>query len=402
MTDSIKPFEYFPRGLSIFDPRFRARLNRLALASMRIENLTCAGMEYSNTPQGIRIGPPPRIELPGRIFAKVTSSTGSPAKHAWTERRLSAAGTFEDMPDGGSGTTSTDSLYTLGGDTIPDDTDGLEIWREFDKNGNPVWVTDYVAGGGGWTRMITRASTTEFEWTIPDGVDKCLAIVTGGGAGGQAGAIITANSGSNANVGDSNWTLYQWNGAEGGSGGGAGETVFETLTNIAAYGSLKLQCGAPGTGGDTTSLADGTDGGSSTVKRGDTDAVLTTAAGGVKGGSGATESLGGGSVSASSGSTGFNEFHTPGGDGHRGAKPTPITNVQSNPGSSFGNNGLGGNGGASFWGGGGRGGAAHATAEGQNGSAFGSGGGGGAGLTGGGATVQQGGDGIVGLIMILY
>ncbi len=183
--------------------------------------------------------------------------------------------------------------------------------------------------------------TSSGTFTVPSGITSVKVTVTGGGAGGGS------SSGGNSAA----------------AGGGAGGTAIKYITGLTPGSTISATVGAAvgaGTAGNASSFGThGTGNGGS--------------AGGGSSNGGATAGSGGG---ASAGS-----INIKGGGGGAGMV--------------YGGNYIGGQGGASIWGGGGRGGGGFSGTGGESGSAYGSGGSGGTGGNGGGG-------GAAGIIVVEY
>ncbi len=216
------------------------------------------------------------------------------------------------------------------------------------QNAIPITQADTrYASISAFTRMSSYTSAGTYTFTVPAGVTKIKAIVTGGGGGG---AGCTPAGGNN----------YQ-----SAAGGGAGGTAIGVYT-VTPGTNITITVGAAGTAGAAANGNGGTGGTSSF-------GAFATAAGGT-GGAWATNvvSAGGGGGIASGGS-----INTQGGEGGDGQSGSFIKD---------------GHGGASWWGGGGRAGSSGGVA----GTAYGSGGGGNYQLAG------AGGAGQVGAVVLEY
>lgn len=209
------------------------------------------------------------------------------------------------------------------------------------------------------TRIATTASMIAFghaptqavftssgSWVVPTGVTRAKFTVTGGG-GGAAG---------NGN-------------SQSGGGGGAGGTGIGTF---AVSGTVSITIGTGGSGGAGFSGSNGAASGATG------SGILITANGGSGGNNAGAGAFSGGFGGSATGAT----INVSGGDGAEGG-PSNITSV-------------GGQGGASFWGGGGRAGTG-ATGTAGGGEAYGSGGGGGYG-----SSVINGGPGRAGIVLIEF
>jgi hypothetical protein len=207
---------------------------------------------------------------------------------------------------------------------------------------------------GAFSSVAIQTFTASGTYTPAANMKFCIVISTGGGGGG-GGADTDGTSGS---VGA-------------GGGGGAGGTCVELFSAATIGANQTVTVGAAGTAGSTAGGNGGT-GGNTTF------GALHTATGGGAG-------IGSG--------TSVNDFTASAG-GAGGVPTGGLLNIAGGEGGSSIGGGidgttdlsfaLGGNGGASFWGGGGRGGAVanasvvtDGTLAGNGGTAFGSGGGGG-------------------------
>lgn len=222
--------------------------------------------------------------------------------------------------------------------------------------------------GTGFSAAVMQVFTASGTYTPTSGMKYCVVIATGSGGGG-GGADGTNPS------------------ASAGGGGGAGGTVISVLTAAQIGASKAVTIGAAGTAGADTG-GDGGTGGSVVL------AGLLTALGGAGGtGASTTSNAEGGSGGEPTGAT----MNIIGGDGGTGSGST------IGGGSGDGRGTVGGQGGASFWGGGAKGpysanGGAVQKA-GYDGRAYGSGGSGA--LCQNSTTGAAGGAGKAGVMMIL-
>jgi hypothetical protein len=185
---------------------------------------------------------------------------------------------------------------------------GVHVGTSVDPGAGHLLVAGIVSWLG--QSMAVWSSAGTYSWTVPAGVYRVRAIVTGGGGGGGAGA------GSWENIG---------------GGGGAGATAFATF-NVTPGETLTIVVGAGGAGGSGRA---GGDGQPSQILRGAT--VLVEAAGG----SGGPYNPGGGTAGGGAGgnSAVFGEgvvgFFVPGGIGFGGSTSTPGVYTEGYGGISF-------------------------------------------------------------------
>ena len=188
---------------------------------------------------------------------------------------------------------------------------GVHVGTSTDPGAGHLLVAGIVSWLG--QSMAVWSSAGTYSWTVPDGVYRVRAIVTGGGGGG----------------GGSNSLDYT------GAGGGAGATAFAVF-DVTPGESLTITVGAGGAGGSST--VSGGSGQASRIMRAST--VLVEAAPGAGGGSRQAYNsfaFGGAGGSSATFGTGVVGFFVPGGSGV--GSHDYITTIT-------------GYGGASFWGGG--------------------------------------------------
>jgi hypothetical protein len=238
-------------------------------------------------------------------------------------------------------------------------------------------------GGFGTVNIQTFTTPGAATYTPTAGMKFCIAIVTGAGGGG-GGADATAAT----DVGV-------------GSGGGAGGTGIRFFSAATVGASKALSIGTGGTAGSGTAGTGGGTGGNTTWNT--TDIVGTGGVGGTGSGTSTAnvQAFRGGLGGVPTGAT----LNINGGDGTGAVAGITLDATDTNE-IGF---AMGGNGGASYWGGGGRGGAADQDAAGADstaetqagtaGTAHGSGGGGGALLNT--ATGVAGGAGANGVVMVI-
>jgi hypothetical protein len=207
----------------------------------------------------------------------------------------------------------------------------------------------FFVPSSGFANVNLVVFTSGTTYTPTTGMIGCLVIVTGAGAGGGGADAFDTAAGS------------------GGGGGGAGGTALRTYTAAQIGSTASFAIGSASGGGSGT-------GGTQALGAGGTTTFTPSGSGTAMSASGGLAGLGGGEPSVGSkadGGQGGNTFaggllDITGGSGHSGI------------GDDIGEMSIGGNGGASFWGGGGRGGVAQGVGNqtGSAGAAFGSGGGG--------------------------
>lgn len=209
------------------------------------------------------------------------------------------------------------------------------------SDGSAAWRLTAVLGVLGATSIQSFTSSGTF--TVPAGIFRVRATVTGAGGGG-----------SGCNVG------------QGGSGGGAGSTAIEWI-GVAPGDTVSVTVGTAGTAGPSGGSPGGTGGTSSF-------GAFCSAVGGL----GGDVTNGGGIGGTAMGG----DVNVRGGDGGDGGGPSDPS--------------YGGNGGASYWGGGGRAGSTGG-GGGLPGRAYGSGGGGSYDRSGG---ASAGGAGAAGIVTV--
>lgn len=262
---------------------------------------------------------------------------------------------------------------TAAANTLTIDPSGSETIDDTSTS-QAITVKDTILGimsnGAEWyktflnTRLNVQVFTGSGTYTPTVGMQQCLVISTGGGGGG---------GGADGGGGD----------CGGGSGGGAGATCIELFAASDIGASQTVTIGAAGTAGANTG-GNGGNGGNTTF------GALHTAGGGTGGNGIVANDNDTFTLGVAGGTATGGLINITGGDGSLGEG-------NGLPTGSF---GMGGTGGASFWGGGGRGSAAEASSlAGSNGGAFGSGGGGAS--VGDTATGAAGGTGAAGICVVI-
>lgn len=273
-----------------------------------------------------------------------TTSADFYADASSTIPKTYTANTFNSLQtfDGG---VDTDTL-TISGNATTTAGNGIDIASGcFSVAGE--CVTGQGGGGGSGVLLNIQTFTTNDTYVPSAGATNAQVIVTGGGAGG-GGADGPAADTTNETVA---------------GGGGAGGTSI-ALIDLTSITSVNVIVGGGGGGGTNA-------GGSGSIGQDSAFGTHATGTGGaIGGGTGQTNATG----CAAAGAIG-----TPGAGGTATAGDVNVTGGSGYSGSCLAEITIGGEGGASYWGGGGRGGTdptANGCSAGITGAAYGSGGGG--------------------------
>ena len=266
-----------------------------------------------------------------------------------------AGGTDVPVADGGTGVSALTAFAVLCGGTTS--TAAIQALASLGtsgqvltSNGAGALPSFQAAGGGAFTSVNIQAFTANGTYTPTSGMKYCIVISTGGGGGGGASDVTNATN----NIGV-------------GGGGGAGGTCIEFFSAATIGASQSVTIGAAGTAGAASGGGNGGAGGNTTF------GSLHTATGGSGGtGSGDSGSVASNTAGGAGGVPTGGTINITGAAGGKGSGvKTGSTSI-----------GIGGDGGASFWGGGGVGGRDMRNAtditntQGTAGVAYGSGGGG--------------------------
>ena len=143
-----------------------------------------------------------RLRGDRQIWAKITG--GDADGYSWTEQRRTATG-FEDVPDGRSGTTTTnkaigtDDENDIEADTI------VRLVLNLSDDAEPYWTILSTGGGGGvdLKNNGTTAVTAAGSINIPSASADVLAF----GGSGDAGTLSITPA-------DATWKVLTWNGSK--------------------------------------------------------------------------------------------------------------------------------------------------------------------------------------------
>lgn len=273
-----------------------------------------------------------------------TTSADFYANASTTIPKTYTANTFNSLQTFDAGV-ETDSLAITGGATTTA-VNGIDIANGCFSVGGEC-ITGTGGGGGSGVLLNIQTFTTNDTYIPSAGATNAQVIVTGGGAGGG---------------GADGPTLDTTNETVAGGGGAAGTSI--AFVDLASITSVNVIIGGGGSGGSNAG-GSGSTGGDSAF------GTHATGTGGVLGGgTGQTNATG----CAAAGAIG-----TPGAGGTATAGDVNVTGGSGYSGSCLAEITIGGEGGASYWGGGGRGGTdptANGCSAGITGAAYGSGGGG--------------------------